>query len=97
MALGAIAMVGAVAGIGLTREPASGPLAEAPAADAPHPAILIDDAAVGTDQAKTYVRVIDAGLAPGERIVVNGMMHVRPNDTARPHTVDMTGAAKSAA
>lgn len=86
---------------------------------APHPAILIDDAAVGTDQARKYVlvvdasnkvqyreiklgalhdnlRVISAGLKPGERIVVNGLMRARPNDTVAPHMVDMAGAAKSA-
>ncbi|CAG9234889.1 putative Co/Zn/Cd efflux system membrane fusion protein [Paraburkholderia sabiae] len=85
-----------------------------------HPAVLIDDAAIGTDQSKKYVlvvndvnkvqyrevqlgalhdnlRVIDAGLKPGERIVVNGLMRARPNDTVKPHPVDMTDAARSAA
>ncbi|HEY1610215.1 MAG TPA: efflux RND transporter periplasmic adaptor subunit, partial [Paraburkholderia sp.] len=88
-------------------------------AGAPHPAILVDDAAVGTDQARKYVlvvdasnkvqyrevklgalhdnlRVVSAGLHPGERIVVDGLMHVRPNDTVTPHTVDMASNAKSA-
>lgn len=97
MALGATAMVGTVAGIGFTRERGSGPVAAARAADAPHPAILIDDAPVGTDQTNPYVRVIDAGLAPGTRIVTNAMMRARPNDTTRPHMVNMTGAAKSTA
>jgi membrane fusion protein, multidrug efflux system len=86
----------------------------------PHDAVLIDDAAVGTDQAKKFVLVVDgadkvqyrevqlgglhdnlrvvtSGLKPGERIVVNGMMKARPNDTVQPHAVDMVRAAKSAA
>ncbi len=85
-----------------------------------HPAILIDDVAVGTDQDKKYVLVVDgdnkveyravqlgalhgklrevtAGLKAGERVIVNGMMHVRPSDIVRPHMVDMTDIAKSAA
>ncbi|MBN3760594.1 efflux RND transporter periplasmic adaptor subunit [Burkholderia sp. Ac-20365] len=85
-----------------------------------HSAVLVDDAAIGTDQSKKYVlvvndankvqyrevqlgalhdnlRVVSAGLRPGERIVVNGLMRARPNDTVKPHPVDMTDAAKSAA
>jgi multidrug efflux system membrane fusion protein len=85
-----------------------------------HLAVLIDDAAIGTDQSKKYVlvvtdankvqyrevklgalndnlRVVDAGLRPGERIVVNGLMRARPNDTVKPHPVEMTDAAHSAA
>ncbi|WP_213779544.1 efflux RND transporter periplasmic adaptor subunit [Caballeronia sp. dw_276] len=84
----------------------------------PHPAVLIDDAAVGTDQAKKFVLVVDgsnkvvyrevqlgslhdnlrvvtSGLKPGERIVVNGMMHAKPSDTVSPHMVNMADAAKS--
>jgi membrane fusion protein, multidrug efflux system len=86
----------------------------------PHPAILIDDAAVGTDQAKKFVLVVDgankvvyrevqlgalhdnlrvvtSGLKAGERIVVNGTMHARPNDTVSPHMVNMADAARSEA
>jgi multidrug efflux system membrane fusion protein len=86
----------------------------------PHPAVLVDDAAIGTDQSKKYVlvvndankaeyrevqlgalhdnlRVVTAGLKPGERIVVNGLMRARPNDTVQPHQVSMTDATKSAA
>lgn len=86
----------------------------------PHPAILIDDAAVGTDQAKKFVLVVDgankvvyrevqlgslhdnlrvvtSGLKAGERIVVNGTMHARPNDTVSPHMVNMDDAARSEA
>jgi multidrug efflux system membrane fusion protein len=85
-----------------------------------HPAVLIDDAAVGTDQAKKYVLVVDsantlqyrevrlgalhgnlrvvtAGLQPGERIVVNGTMRARPHDAVRPRMVEMADPAKSAA
>ena len=85
-----------------------------------HPAILIDDAAVATDQAKKYVlvvdgankvhyrevklgalhdnlRVVDSGLKAGERIVVNGSMRARPNDTVQPHAVDMVNAARQPA
>jgi membrane fusion protein, multidrug efflux system len=86
----------------------------------PHNAVLIDDAAVGTDQAKKFVlvvddankvqyrevqlgglhdnlRVVNAGLKAGERIVVNGTMKARPNDTVQPHVVDMARTAKLAA
>ncbi|WP_087725163.1 efflux RND transporter periplasmic adaptor subunit [Pandoraea sp. PE-S2T-3] len=85
-----------------------------------HPAVLIDDAAVGTDQAKKFVLVVDdkshvqyrevqlgglsdglrvvtAGLKPGERIVVNGLQRVRPNDPVKVKAVNMIDAAKSAA
>nr|WP_246794737.1 efflux RND transporter periplasmic adaptor subunit [Burkholderia perseverans] len=85
-----------------------------------HPAILIDDAAVGTDQSKQYVLVVDAanrvqyrevrlgglhdglreveaGLAAGERIVVNGTMRVRPNDLVRARMVSMAPASTAAA
>jgi multidrug efflux system membrane fusion protein len=85
-----------------------------------HPAILVDDVAIGTDQAKKYVlvvrddnkveyrevqlgglheglRVVASGLKPGERVIVNGLMRARPNDTVHPKLVDMTDTAKSAA
>jgi multidrug efflux system membrane fusion protein len=86
----------------------------------PEDAVLIDDAAIGTDQAKNFVLVVDAqnkvqyrevrlgnlhegmrivasGLAAGERIIVNGTLRAKPNDTVRAHVVPMTGAAKPAA
>jgi membrane fusion protein, multidrug efflux system len=89
---------------------------------APHPAVLIDDAAIGTDQDKKYVmvvdkdnraqyrevtlgtqhdglRIIEKGLQPGEKIVVNGLQRVRPNDVVKPNPVAMAGdttTAKSA-
>ncbi|MBP0590152.1 hypothetical protein J8I87_10560 [Paraburkholderia sp. LEh10] len=43
------------------------------------------------------LRVPDAGLGPGERIVVNGLMCARRYDTIKPHLVDMADAAKPAA
>jgi RND family efflux transporter MFP subunit len=66
-----------------------------------HPATLIQDRAIGTDQDRKFVlvlekdntlayrpitigrlvdglRTVESGLAPGERVVVNGLMRVRP-------------------
>ncbi|MGI4812301.1 MAG: efflux RND transporter periplasmic adaptor subunit [Janthinobacterium lividum] len=80
---------------------------------APHPAVMIDDRAVGTDQAKKFVlvvtadkqamyrevtlgdlhdglRVVSKGLAPGDRIVVNGLQRVRPGDRVSPNMVPMS-------
>src|ERR1700692_668060 len=68
---------------------------------APHPAVLVNVNAIGTDQDKRLVMVVDAGnraryrkitpgkemngfavfskgLAPGERLVVNGLRRIRP-------------------
>lgn len=93
---------------------------------AAHPAVMVEDSAIGTDQAKKYVlvvnntntvqyrevqlgalhdalRIVSAGLAPGERIVVNGIQRVRPNDLVKVHEVQMvdladnTGTAKAGA
>ncbi|ARP85008.1 efflux RND transporter periplasmic adaptor subunit [Bordetella genomosp. 9] len=81
----------------------------------PYKAILIDERALGTDQNKRFVMVVDdqnraqyrevqlgaaqegmrvvtAGLKPGERIVVNGLQRVRPGDAVEPHAVPMAGA-----
>jgi RND family efflux transporter MFP subunit len=67
----------------------------------PHPALLISDAAIASEQARKYVfvvdgegiarpryvtpaqldgdlRVIKEGLAPGDRVIVKGLMRVRP-------------------
>lgn len=75
-------------------------------------AVLIDEKAVGTDQAKRFVlvvgddnrtayrevqlgsvqdglRVVENGLAAGERIVVNGLQRVRPGDAVTPNIVPM--------
>ncbi|CAM3681821.1 efflux RND transporter periplasmic adaptor subunit [Bordetella sputigena] len=80
----------------------------------PHNAILIDERALGTDQSKRFVMVVDgqnhvqyrevqlgasqdglrvitAGLKPGERIVVNGLQRVRPGDAVAPNVVPMAG------
>ena len=82
-------------------------------------AILIDEKAIGIDQAKRFVlvvdpqgqtsyrevslgsvqdglRVVENGLADGERIVVNGLQRVRPGDVVTPHPVQM-GAAEPTA
>jgi multidrug efflux system membrane fusion protein len=76
---------------------------------APRAAVLIRDQAVGTDQSKKYVFVVDAqnkvayrevslgpvidgwrvvrqGLSKGERIVVDGLQKVRPDDVVDPQT-----------
>lgn len=79
---------------------------------APHRALLVEEAAIGTDQDKKFVlavdaqgrvsyrpvslgalhgnlRVITAGLAGGDRIVVHGIQRVRPGGTVRPRVVSM--------
>lgn len=78
------------------------------------PALAISERAVGTDQNKKFVLVVDAenkavyrevtlgavheglrivtgGLAPGERIIVNGLQRVRPGGTVAPEQVPMAG------
>lgn len=83
---------------------------------ASHPAILIDDRAISTDQAKKFVlvlddkdhaqyreifpgtmvdglRVVESGLKPGEKIVVNGLQRVHPGDGVKASVVAMTGEA----
>ncbi|MCR4159477.1 efflux RND transporter periplasmic adaptor subunit [Kerstersia gyiorum] len=79
---------------------------------APHDATLIEERAIGTDQNRRFVlvvddnnrasyrevrlganigplRVVEQGLAPGERIVVNGLQRVRPGDTVAPKLISM--------
>ncbi|HWL27399.1 MAG TPA: efflux RND transporter periplasmic adaptor subunit [Burkholderiaceae bacterium] len=81
---------------------------------APRPAVLIHETAIGTDQDKRFVlvvdkqnrtayrqvrlgslmdglRVVETGLAPGERIVVNGLQRVRPGDPVEPKMVVADG------
>ena len=76
------------------------------------PALLVNERAVGTDQNKRFVIVVDkgdvaayrevtlgasvnglrivtAGLQPGERIVVNGVQRVRPGALLAPQNVAM--------
>lgn len=83
------------------------------------PALLIDDKAIGTDQDKKFVMVVDAdnkanyrpikigpmvegmrivreGLSAGERIIVNGLQRVRPNDVVAPTPVAESPAAPAA-
>ena len=75
-------------------------------------ALLITERAIGTDQNKKFVMVVDAedkaqyrevtlgasvdglrvvtaGLKPGERIVVNGLQRVRPGSPVAPQHVEM--------
>src|SRR5271154_6161266 len=72
-----------------------------------HPVLLVDERAIGTDQANKFVltltstntvqyqavelgplvegkRVVRSGLAAGEKIVVNGLSHVRPGIPVTP-------------
>jgi RND family efflux transporter MFP subunit len=76
-------------------------------------ALLVRDAAIGTDQDRKFVlvvgagdtlvyrpvvpgrladglRIVDSGLQPGERVVVNGLMRVRPGMKVAPTVTDMT-------
>jgi multidrug efflux system membrane fusion protein len=76
--------------------------------------ILVDDRAIGTDQDKKFVMVVDdnnkatyrtvtlgpmvnglrivrSGLTRGERIVVNGLQRVQPNEVVAPVAVTMDG------
>ncbi len=40
-------------------------------------------------QSHEGLRVISKGLQPGERILVNGLQRVRPNDVIKPNNVAM--------
>ena len=86
----------------------------------PQPQLLISEPAVGTDQDKKFVLVVDpqnkldyrqivlgewanglrivrAGLKPGERIVVNGLQRVRPGAFIAPEPVTMASVEQPAA
>jgi multidrug efflux system membrane fusion protein len=86
----------------------------------PQPQLLISERAVGTDQDKKFVLVVDpqnkldyrqialgdwanglrivkTGLKPGERIVVNGLQHVRPGAVVAPEPVAMASVEQPAA
>ncbi|RMC33904.1 efflux RND transporter periplasmic adaptor subunit [Paracoccus alkanivorans] len=86
----------------------------------PEPQILISERAVGTDQDKKFVLVVDSqnkvdyrevvlgdwanglrvvrtGLKPGERIIVNGLQHVRPGAVVTPQPVAMASAEQASA
>ncbi len=81
--------------------------------------LLVSEKAIGTDQSKKYVfvvndknmaeyrevtlgtivdglRVVNSGLKTGDRVIVNGLMRVRPGAPVTPELVDMQteGAAK---
>jgi multidrug efflux system membrane fusion protein len=85
----------------------------------PRKAVLVQDRAIGTDQSKRFVlvvngdnkadyrevkigrlvdglRVIEDGLKPGEKIVVNGLQRVRPGAPITPEVVPMEGGDKPA-
>jgi RND family efflux transporter MFP subunit len=76
------------------------------------PALLVRDAAIGTDQDRKFVlvlgkgdsvayrpveigrlsdglRIVRSGLAPGDKVVVNGLMRVRPGMRVSPRVVAM--------
>lgn len=82
-------------------------------------AVLINETAIGTDQDKRFVlvvdeddktayrevklgaiqhgmRVVESGLQPGERIVVNGLQRVRPGDPVTPNVVQSNEGAQLA-
>ncbi len=82
-------------------------------------ALLVRDAAIGTDQDRKFVlvvgpgdslvyrpvvagrlvdglRIIDSGLQPNERVVVNGLMRVRPGMKVAPTLSEMTAADSAA-
>lgn len=82
-------------------------------------AVLIAEKAIGTDQDKRFVLVVDkdnkaeyrqvqtgaaqnglivvdAGLQPGERIIVNGLQRVRPGAPVSPQIVNMEDALNTA-
>jgi len=86
----------------------------------PEPQLLISERAVGTDQDKKFVLVVDpqnkldyrqivlgdwadglrivrTGLKPGDRIVVNGLQHVRPGAVVAPEPVAMASVEQPAA
>lgn len=86
---------------------------------APRPAVLVDEAAIGTDQDKRFVvvvddqnqtayrevqlgafqaglRVVEAGLKPGERIVVKGLQRIRPGDPVTPTPILAEGEERVA-
>lgn len=82
-----------------------------------HQALLVPDSAIGSDQAKKFVYVVDAennvsrryvtlgslwqqkeriikdGLEPTDRIIVNGLMRIRPGMKVQPKTLEASPAA----
>ena len=85
-----------------------------------HPVMLVDERAIGTDQANKFVltltptntvqyqpvvlgplvggnRVIRSGLNPGDKVVVNGLSHVRAGMTVAPEPEATAGDARKVA
>lgn len=83
-------------------------------------ALLVPERAIGTNQSKKFVMVVDekniatyhevvlgdhyngqrlvlSGLQPGEKVIVNGLSHVRPNTPVNPTIVPESEATKLAA
>ena len=88
------------------------------AGSAPYEALMVPDAAVGTEQARKYVlvvgsddvarqkfvtlgdvvdglRIIKSGIEPDDRVVVNGLMRVRPGSKVTPK--DQSAPSQAAA
>jgi RND family efflux transporter MFP subunit len=87
---------------------------------APYEALLVPDAAIGTEQTRKFVlavgadnkvaqkyvtlgqatsdnlRVIKTGLAPDDRVIVNGLMRARPGMVVAPHPEGAQPAAPGA-
>ena len=82
--------------------------------------MLVSERAIGTDQSKKFVLVVDAdnkaqyrevtlgapanglrvvasGLKAGERVVVNGLQHIRPGALVAPESVPMDATAQAPA
>ncbi|WP_295849837.1 efflux RND transporter periplasmic adaptor subunit [uncultured Xylophilus sp.] len=82
--------------------------------------VLVSERAVGTDQNRKFVlvvnadnkaeyrevvlgapaeglRVVNRGLQAGERVIVNGLQHLRPGATVAPKDVDMKSLAQAPA
>ena len=89
------------------------------AAAPPAEALLVPDAAIGTEQVRKFVLVVDAenvarpkyvtlgpvvdglrviedGLAPDDRVIVNGLMRARPGSKVTPQPANTVAAADSA-
>jgi RND family efflux transporter MFP subunit len=89
------------------------------AASTPYEALLVPDAAVGTEQARKFLlvvgaddvanpkyvelgqvidgmRVIRSGIAANDRVVVNGLMRVRPGQKVEPRPAAAEGAGPRA-
>lgn len=85
----------------------------------PFETVLVDDSAIGTDQARKFVlvvgaedrveyrevtlgnlheglRIVTSGLKAGDRVIVNGVQRVRPNDTVHANSVDMASVNRAA-